>query len=333
MHKKYNWGIIGLGWIAAKFAEGLQSTENGQLCAVASRDKKKAEEFASQYNVPVAYGSYEELAEDKNIDIVYIATPHNLHCENTIMCLERNIPVLCEKPFAINSVEVKKMIAKAIEKNVFLMEAMWTAFLPSLKKVKETVQSGALGKIQFLRADFGIKPERNPEGRFFNPRLGGGSLLDVGIYPAYLALELLGKPNEVKALAYVGNTGVDENCGFIFSYSGGQIATLFSSIVARTGIDAMIAGENAKIVMHSHFFMPTSVSLITNDGEVTDLTPDFKGNGYNYEAEEVMHCLENGLGESHIMSHKKSIELIELLDEIRIKCGIRYPDHDEYEQN
>lgn len=330
MHRKFNWGIIGIGGIAAKFAEGLQTTTNGNLLAVASRDKKKAEVFASRFNVPVAYGKYEEIIKNKEIDIIYIATPHNLHFENTMMCLENNIPVLCEKPFAINSNEVKKMISKAREKNVFLMEALWTAFLPSIIKVKEVIKNGDLGKIHFIRADFGIQPERNPNGRHFDIKLGGGSLLDVGIYPAFLALELLGKPKEIKAMASIGTTGVDENCGYMFKYPDGQIATLFSSIAARSGIDAMIVGEKARIFIHSHFFMPTLVSLITNDGKIIDITPKYIGNGYNYEADEVMNCIETKKNESSIMSHNKSIELIEILDEIRKQCEIRYPDHDQY---
>lgn len=328
MQKTYNWGIIGLGWIAAKFAEGLKSTSKGRLLAVASRDKKKADAFASLYDVPIAYGSYEEIVKNKEIDIIYIATPHTLHCENTLMCLENKIPVLCEKPFAINSSEVYRMIKKAKENNVFLMEAMWTAFLPSLKKVKQVIETGRLGKIQFIRADFGINPGFNPEGRLFNLNLGGGSLLDVGIYPAFLSLEILGMPLEIKAMGTIGKTGVDENCGFIFKYSGGQICTLFSSIVTRSGIDAVISGEKAKIVMHSLFFMPTTLTLITNDGEITDITPSYTGNGYNYEAEEAMLCLDNKETESRIMSHKKSESLIKILDLIRQECGIFYPGHD-----
>ncbi|MBN2613644.1 MAG: Gfo/Idh/MocA family oxidoreductase [Bacteroidales bacterium] len=326
--KVYNWGIIGLGFIAAKFAEGLSCLPNAKLFAVASRNKKKAENFAARYHVPHAYGSYKEIVENKQIDIIYIATPHTLHCENTLMCLENKIPVLCEKPFAINLTEVKKMVTKAGEMKTLLMEAMWTAYLPSVKRIKETIASGIIGDIELIRADFGFKADKNPEGRLFNPELGGGSLLDVGIYPAYLALEFLGVPDQVKALASFGHTGVDENCAFIFKYPHGQLASLYSSIIAKTSIDAMITGTDGGIYLHSDFFMPARISLI-KDGTDTEITPKYKGNGYNYEAEEAMKCLSEGKTESELMKHHKSLQLIETLDRIRKECGIRYPKHDD----
>ncbi len=328
MGRKYHWGIVGLGGIAAKFAEGLQVLPDAQLFAVASRTKRKADEFAERFNVQHAYGSYSEILGNKDIDIIYIATPHTLHCENTLMCLEGGFPVLCEKPFAVNSSEVKKMIAKSKEYGILLIEAMWTAFLPSVRVVKNAINEGSIGKVELVRADFGILADNDPAKRWFNIDLGGGSLLDVGIYPAYLALEILGRPHKIKALASIGPTGVDENCGFVFQYKGGEIASLYSSIIAKTGIDAMITGNKGSIHIHSNFFMPSVVSLIS-DGTIKDITPEYIGNGYNYEAAEAMECLDKGLLESISMNHEKSMHLMEILDEIRKECGIRYPKHDD----
>ena len=282
--KTYNWGIIGLGTIAAKFAEGLSYLPNAKLFAVASRSQQKADNFAAKYKVPHAYGNYEDIVKNPDVDIIYIATPHTLHCENTIMCLEHYIPVLCEKPFAINAGQVKQMIDTAHKNKVLLMEAMWTAYLPSIRRINETISSGAIGEVKLIRADFGFIGDKNPSGRLFNMELGGGSLLDVGIYPAYLALEFLGKPKQIKAIASKGKTRVDESCAFIFQYPGGQLASLYSSIIAKTGIDAMITGTKGNIYIHGDFFMPARVSLIQKDSD-TELTPKYTGNGYNYEAE------------------------------------------------
>ena len=329
MNKVYNWGIIGLGSIAKKFAEGLAVLPNAKLYAVASRSLEKAKKFAASYNAPVAYGSYEEIAADKNVDIIYIATPHTLHYENTMMSLRNKVAVLCEKPFAINRKEVVNMIATAKENKVFLMEAMWTAFLPSIIKIKEVIASGLIGEVQTIRADFGIKPPYDPTSRIYNLSLGGGSLLDIGIYPAFLALEILGKPDEIKALASIGKTGVDENCGFVFRYKNGPIASLFSTILADTSTDAMITGTDGIIHIHSKFFMPVGFTVISSEDKATEIAPEYAGNGYNYEAAEVMACLDRGAMESNIMSHEKSLQLIEILDKIRNECGIQYPEHDE----
>ena len=328
MSRKYRWGIIGLGKIAEKFAEGLQVLPDAQLYAVASRTQQKADDFAQRFSVPNAFGNYRDMLSNRNIDIIYIATPHTRHYENTMMCLEAGYPVLCEKPFAMNSFEVKKMISKSREKGILLMEAMWTAFLPSIKRIKSVINEGVIGKVELVRADFGIHPYSDPKNRWFNIELGGGSLLDVGIYPAYIALEILGRPEEIKALASIGATGVDENCGFVFQYKGGEMASLYSSIIAKTTTDAMITGSKGSIHIHSNFFMPSNVSVIFENTE-QDITPEYIGNGYNYEAAEAMECLDKGLIESISMNHEKSMLLMEILDKIRKECNIRYPKHDD----
>ena len=193
MIRKIKWGFIGTGWIAQKLAKALESVDNSQLYAVGSRNKETANKFANDFNVIKSYGSYKELVEDSDIDIVYVATPHNLHCENTLMALENNKNVLCEKPFGINGREVRQMINKAKEKDLFLMEALWSRYLPDIIKTKEIIDSGELGEIKLITAYFTTKSNQGSEGRHFNKDLGGGSLLDIGIYNVFLSLLLLGK--------------------------------------------------------------------------------------------------------------------------------------------
>lgn len=328
MDKIYNWGIIGLGAIAEKFANDLKLLTNARLFAVASRNKQKAIAFAKKHNAVHAYGDYKDIIKNKDLDIIYIATPHSSHYENTVSCLINKIAVLCEKPLAINSSEVKKMITAARENNTFLMEAIWTRFLPSTAKLIELIEEKAIGKVQFIRADFGFKAPKDPDNRFFNIMLGGGSLLDAGIYPLFMAHLVLGKPSGIKAMASIGSTGVDENCGITLQYNDGQIASLFSSIVAATGTEAEISGEKGRILLHNGFFSPTKVSLIKQDGSVTTFKPDYQGAGFTYETAEVMYCLDNGLIESKKMSHAFSLELMEVMDKIRQECGIYYPNHD-----
>jgi predicted dehydrogenase len=328
MGRIYNWGIIGLGNIAETFAGDLELLPNANLYAVASRSQQKADLFAKKHGATHAYGCYEDIVNNKNIDIIYIATPHSLHFENTAMCLTNRIPVLCEKPLAINSAEVKRMITLSKANGTFLMEAMWTMFLPSIEKTLELVNEKAIGNIKIVRADFGIRAKKDVNNRLYNNALGGGSLLDVGIYPVFLSLLLLGMPSFIKAAAHIGPTNVDESCGITMKYDNGQIASLFSSIVARTGIEAEIIGEGGRIKLHSLFFMPTKLTLIRENARPEIIEPEYKGKGYAYEAEEAMHCLENGMVESKKMSHAFSIQLMDILDKIRKECGIHYPNHD-----
>jgi len=328
MHKPVKWGILGLGRIAHKFAEGLKSVNNATLFAVGSRSFEKAEKFARQYKAVNKYGSYAELTNDPEIDIIYIATPHNLHYENTIMCLKKKKAVLCEKPFAMNSWQVKEMIDCAKENNVFLMEAMWTKFLPHINKTIEIILSGDIGKPKILFADFGFKPEFNPQGRLFNKKLGGGAILDIGIYPIFLSLLLFGKPEKITAIANFGKTDVDESCGIVFTYNDGKMAVLHTTIVSDTYTEAQIFGSKGSIKLCRMWFMPTNLIFKRNLGKPKPIRVKHINNGYNYEAEEATQCLLQGKKESDTMSHSFSLELINLLDKVRKECGIVYPEHD-----
>ena len=327
--KTYNWGILGTGFIARKMAEALPLVPQSRLYAIGSRNLHTASEFAGQYAVEKAYGSYEELARDPDVDIVYIATPHNLHYENTILCLSHGKHVLCEKPFAVNGREVRGMIEKAKETDRFLMEALWTRFLPNLIKVKEMVDEGRIGRINLLKADFGINIPFNPAHRLYNKQLIGGSLLDLGIYPLFLSLLLLGKPKTISARAGIGETGVDYNCSFTLGYEKETLAVMYSSVVAQTDITASVYGENGTIVFDNWWYMPVPAKHIAQDGKTIPIHEKSVGNGYNYEAAEMIRCLEKGKTQSEMMSLEFSILLIDTLDAIRKEIGLVYPGHDD----
>ena len=326
--KKIKWGILGTGGIAKKFAEALKAVENSELYAVGSRSRESAESFAREFNVTKVYSSYEDAANDPDVDVIYIGTPHNLHCENTLMSLEKGKHVLCEKPLGINGIEVRKMISKAKVKNLFLMEALWSRFLPNIIKAKELIDSGEIGKVKLLSSYFSIKSSYGPEHRQFNKVLGGGSLLDIGIYNVFLSLFLLGKPKEFIAIAGIGNTDVDNSCSFTFQYDQDTLAVMYSSFVAQAQSIAEIHGETGKILLPEMFFCPNNVKIIRPDGEEKIIPFEFKSNGYNFEAEEVVKCIQSGKIQSELMSWNDSLDLIDMLDSIRKKCGIVYPGHD-----
>jgi len=326
--KTYRWGILGTGFIAKKMADALALVPQSTLYAIASRNEKTADEFAEKYHIEKSFGSYEELAKNPDVDIVYVATPHNLHCDNTLMCLDHGKHVLCEKPFAVNGREVRQMIEKAKEKNKFLMEALWSRFLPHVINAKELVGSGQLGTIKLLKADFCLNIPFDPAHRLYNKQLIGGSLLDLGIYPLFLSLLLLGKPKTIKAMAGFGSTGVDDNCSFTLAYEENTLAVMNSSLVAKTDVVAAVYGDKGTLVFDKWWFMPVPLRMITAEGDEVSIPLEFKGNGYNYEAAEVVRCLEQGKIQSDLMSWDDSLLLIDTLDAIRKEIGLTYPGHD-----
>jgi predicted dehydrogenase len=325
MSRPFHWGIIGPGKIAHQFASDISKINNCQLHAVASRSIERAQAFAQQYGAPHAFGNYQDIINCPELDAVYIATPHSSHFENTLLCLEARIPVLCEKPFALNSSQARQMVDIAQVNNVFLMEALWTRFLPSMLKTMDLVNSGAIGEIVSLKADFGFKAPFDPESRIFNPDLGGGSLLDIGIYPVFLALLLLGKPQQIKAFANFGPTGVDMDCGMLLQYEDQKLAHLHSTLLARTKTEAFIYGTEGTIHMHTRWHEPTSISIISLDGRPENFHFDWSDNGYGFEAKEVMKCIGMGLKESPARTLDDTLLLMETLDAIRAEIGLRYP--------
>lgn len=326
--KTYHWGIIGLGKIAHRFAKDLQLLPNTKLQAVASSSEERSQLFAQQYDVPFAFSTYEDIFNAPHLDAIYIATIHPYHFSNTLLCLRNHIAVLCEKPFSMNHHQVKEMIAASKAHQTFLMEALWTRFLPPLNKALEIIESGRIGNVISVKADFGFKAPYLPESRLFNKDLGGGALLDIGIYPVFLALFILGKPDRIKATAIIGNTNVDEECGITLSYSDGKIAHLHATIRSNTDTEAFIYGEKGAIHLHSRWHEPTNMSIIPESGPIEDIFFEYKGKGYHYEAVEVMKCLEYGQLESEMMPLSFSLDLSELLDDIRAEAGIEYPTFD-----
>ncbi len=322
-HKTINWGIIGLGNIANKFAQDLLTIKGAQLYAVASRSQEKADTFASKYSAIKAYNSYEALVNDSNIDAVYIATPHALHKENTLLCLEHNMAVLCEKPFAMNTAEVNVMIDKAKEKKVLLMEALWTYFLPHYQYVLKELNNKTYGDILKIEADFGFYREFDDTSRLFKKSLGGGSLLDIGIYPIFAALSSLGVPQNIKANATFFENGADSSCSMVFNYDNDITAHLKSTLLEDTPIEAIFYCEKGTIKINSGFFMPTTVSLISNNKEKT-VDFNYKTIGYNYEILHFNNLLREGKTESDVMNFEFSKQLIKLLDDVRSSIQLEY---------
>ena len=323
--KTINWGIIGPGRIAHKFAQGIASLPDAKLYAVASRSEERAHNFARQYGAPYYYEGYEKMVQNPEIDIIYISTPHTFHYENTLMCLENNIPVLCEKPFTITREQLQILIDTARKRKIFLMEAIWTRFLPTIKKVIEIKESGELGSINAIYADFGFKAPVDYNGRLYNLNLGGGALLDIGIYPVFLSLLLLGKPEEIKSMAVISETGADESCSILFKYNCGLMASLNCTITAETPIEAVIIFEKGRIRINRGWFAPSSLTIFSSKEKKKEVTFNYHGNGYHLEAIEAMKCLKKGLTECPELPLDFSLDLMGLLDEIRRQCGIEYP--------
>jgi predicted dehydrogenase len=318
-----NWGILGCGNIAHKFAEDILATEGATLYAVGSRSLEKAESFKQRHQAQKAYASYEELVKDPAVDIVYIATPHTYHKEVTFLCLEHRKAVLCEKPFAMNRNEVEAMIAFAKAQQTFLMEALWTYFVPHYQFALQTVHSGELGAIKSLKADFGIDVPKDESHRLYNKNLGGGSLLDVGIYPLFAALTMLGTPEEIVAKATFHTNGIDLNCEMELSYPDQVKAHLFSAIDTQTYTICLIELEKGTILINSRFHDPTNIT-ITKNGITETIDFPVTVHGYHYE---ILHCQEmlaQGRTESNIMTFEKSMQLITLLDNVRKEIGLRY---------
>jgi predicted dehydrogenase len=320
--KNIRWGIIGLGKIANKFATDLVTIENIELVAVSSRSQQNADEFAAKYNCKKAYNSYLALVNDPEVDAVYIATPHSFHKEHAILCLQHKKAVLCEKPFAMNLQEVTEMITVAKENNVLLMEALWTFFLPHFNYVLEMVKSDKYGKLKEVEADFGFKSKYDVESRLLKKEIGGGSLLDIGIYPIFAALATLGNPDSIEAKATFFETGADSECTIVFNYKEAK-ATLKSTLLEETPTEAIFTFEKAIIKIHSRFHEPASVTVLENGKEeTTDF--DSKTFGYNYEAEHFSQLIREGKKESNIMTFEFSRNLITTLDKVRNSIGLEY---------
>lgn len=326
MTKKYNWAILGCGKIAKKFALELKTLPNANLYAAASRNLENAYNFASEFGFEKAFGSYEEMAKDPNVDIVYIATPHSHHLEHTLLCLNNKKAVLCEKAFAMNSKEVQQMIKASKKNSVFLMEAFWVRFRPKFKKVLELIKNEDLGKLKMVKSDFNFLGEYNPENRLFNIDLGASSLLDIGIYPVFTSLMLLGKPTQIKTVPQFSPTGSEESITVFLGYENGSTAILNSSFKSEYKNNVELSFEKGFIKYDRFSNDPIFLQSTTKNTQVTfDAGPNL---GYQFEAQHVMDCLDKHLIESPILPLSISVDLIEILDAIRQEAGIVFPNHD-----
>lgn len=326
--RRIRWGILGCGRIAGKFAEDLQRVADAELAALGSSDIGKAGRFAERFPARRIHGSYEELAADPGVDVVYVATPHSMHHENTLLCLRHRKAVLCEKAFALNLSQAEEMVAAARREKVFLMEALWTKFLPHYRTTMDMIASGKLGKVRSVLANFGFRPTDPVPDRIYNPALGGGTLLDIGIYNVFIAQSVLGVPDEVLAAITPSPTGVDAQCAVTFRYRDGSIAHLFSTFLSNLATDADISGDSGRIRLTTRFYEP-SATIEFYPGIVSTRTvvpvEKREGWGYLHEIEHVNECLRQGLTESPVMTHRDTLELMQTLDRIRSAAGIVYP--------
>ena len=325
--QKIRWGILGCGRIARKFASDLSLVPDTELVAVGSRNKESADQFVSEFNARFVHYSYEELVQNTEVDVIYIATPHGLHHQHVLLCLRHHKPVLCEKAFALNSRQAEEMISLAQANKVFLMEALWTKFLPNYQLLMQWVRDGKLGAIQNVLINFGFVPSPPIPQRVFDPALGGGTLLDIGIYNVFIALSVLGKPDVVEASMTPADTGVDEQCCVLLKYDNGAMASLFSSFSTNLPTEAEISGRLGRIRLTSRFYEPTTI-IEYYPGRVDSkqiLSYDQEpGWGYQYEIKHVNDCLRKGLTESPIMSFSDTLLLMDTLDRVRKAAGIHY---------
>lgn len=320
MKKIYNWGIIGAGRIANKFAEGLKILPNAHRYAIAARSLDRAEEFKNKHGFEKAFGSYEEMLADPEVDVVYISTTNNLHFKHSMMCLDAGKAVLCEKPFASNLSQVEQMINKAREKKIFLMEALWSLFIPSMIEFKKQMGAGVIGKPKLLQCDFGFISPFDPDKRVYAPELGGGSIPDIGIYPIFVSMYLFGKPESIQVTSVPAPTGTDWTTSILFKHKNKEISMLTSSFEMELGNEARLYGDGGSLKLHTMFHMPTKLSVSGNDRKEREIPLNLTGNGYNYEAEEVMDCLDKNLTESPRLPLSFSYDLMKVLDEVTEKA-------------
>ncbi|HLY83207.1 MAG TPA: Gfo/Idh/MocA family oxidoreductase [Acidimicrobiales bacterium] len=310
------WGVIGTGGIAATLTADLNLTNSGRVVAVGSRHQASADRFADEFGIPRRHASYEALVTDPDVDVVYVATPHPMHHANALLALEAGRPVLVEKAFTMTAAEARDLVATARSKRLFLMEAMWTRFLPQTAEIRRLVADGSLGEIVTVIADHGQWFPKDPNSRLFAPDLGGGALLDLGVYPVSFASMILGRPDRIVTMIDPAFTGVDGQTSMLFGYAGGAQAVLTCTSAARTPTRAAIVGTDARIEIDGDFYTPTSFTLIPRDGAPTRFAQSHRGRGLRHEADEVARCLRDGLLESPLMPLDETISIMETMDAV-----------------
>ena len=317
------WGILGTGWIArAQTADLL--IDGRTVSAVGSRTASAAREFADEFDIPAAHGSYEELVADPTVDAVYVATPHPFHAENARMALEAGKHVLVEKPFTISAVEAQAIVDLAADRGLVVLEAMWTRYLPHMVRIRELIAEGAIGALIALLADHDQLAPSDPAHRIQDPALGGGALLDLGIYPVSFAWDLFGAPSEVRALSTPTATGVDGSTSILLGFPGGQHAVIHTASSGRGPNRAVIVGTAARIEIDEVWYTPTSLRVIDPYGAVIEeFRSDVPGRGMQFQARALERLIEGG--EAPELPPAETVEIMGTLDEVRRQIGLRYP--------
>jgi predicted dehydrogenase len=321
------WGIAGPGAIATRFAVGLADVKGAALVAVGSRSLERAQAFGGRFDIPRRYGSYEELASDDGVDVVYVATPHSRHASDTVMFLNAGRHVLCEKPFALNAAQARDMAAAAVANDRFLMEAMWSRFLPAYEALGDFLAEQRIGEPLLVEADFGFRSPVDPSHRHFDPAQGGGALLDLGVYPVQLSSFVLGTPDAISAQGHVGTTGVDEQVAAVLHHPGGELGVVKAAIRTPMACAARIAGTEGWIQLPAFMHCPDHLTVVDRTGDHV-VEAAWEGEGLRFQAEEVHRCLQAGVRQSERMSWRETIAIAETMDEIRAQVGVRYPDEE-----
>ncbi len=320
----FRWGILGPGRIAHRFAQDLEVVEGARLVAVASRSSERARDFAQKYGAPASYDSDEALAADPDVDAIYIATPHRFHHAQARLCLEAGKPVLCEKPFTVNAGQATDLMQLAQARGLFLMEALWSRYLPVWRQVREWLDEGSIGGVTLISSTFCFRAERDPSDRKFNHDLAGGALLDLGVYNISLSQWVAGEPpTETRALAYIGDTGVDELTAGTMAYPRGVVSQFACSFLVDGVNEMAIYGTKGRIRVHPNFWEPTRATLVV-DGKERAVSLPFRRNGFEYQIEEAIRCVRSGKGESDTMPLAATLASMNTMDQIREQIGLRY---------
>jgi predicted dehydrogenase len=322
---RVRWGILATGGIARTFVEDLQLMPDAEVLAVGSRTPAAAQAFADRYGIPRAYGDWRSLATDADVDVVYVATPQSAHHAAAKLCLAAGRAVLCEKPLTLDTPTAQDLVDTARATGAFLMEAMWTRCNPTVRRVVELVRDGAIGEVTSVHASFGLAGPFPPEHRLRDPALGGGALLDLGVYPITLAHLVLGQPDVVRAWAALTPEGVDENTGMLFGYASGALAALACGIAGATAMTATVVGRRGRVEFPPPFFRPAQATLHRAGADPEVVSAPLGGHGYLPQAAEVHRCLRAGWIESPLVPHATTLEVMLLLDGIRAQTGVAYP--------
>ncbi|MDQ1627151.1 MAG: hypothetical protein QOI54_895 [Actinomycetota bacterium] len=323
--RRFRWGILGTGRIAASFATDLARLPDAELVAVGSRSPEGAERFGQQFGAAHRHASYEALVADDDVDVVYVATPHPGHHPAALLAIEAGKAVLVEKPFTVNAEQARELVAAARARSTFLMEAMWARFMPHYAHVRALLAEGALGDVRTVIVDHGQWFERDASSRLFDRTLGGGALLDLGIYAVSFASMVLGTPTRVLALSDPAFTGVDATTSALLQHDGGRHAVVTTTLEATGSNRAAIIGTEARLELHSRFYRSPTLTLTSRDDVVEVFEAPAETRGLRHQAAEVMRCLREGRTESEVMPLDETVSIMATMDEIRRQIGLAYP--------